>query len=126
MSDKINSVELETRIFNIGDLRFTPGGDAVCNARTNVAGKVDDKWEAEWIEVTAWGDAAEKLAHCKHGDDVILRKARLGGKAYRKKDGTLVTEVQINCNDLERVGSLDAGSPAPSRSTVPDDQDVPF
>jgi single-stranded DNA-binding protein len=123
MSDRENDLRAFTcRVYNIGQLRYTPGGDAVCNARTNVAGKHDGEWHPEWIAVTAWGDAADELAACSHGDDVILRDARLSGNAY-KKDGALVTEVAIHANKVERVGAI---APAATSPLPPADDQVPF
>lgn len=56
MTDKpqrINTVNLETRCFNIGELRFTPNGNAVCNARFNIATKHEDEWQTVWYQLTA-------------------------------------------------------------------------
>jgi single-stranded DNA-binding protein len=125
VSDRENDLRAFTcRVYSIGALRYTPGGDAVCNARTNVAGKLGDEWHPEWVSVTAWGEAADELAACSHGDDVILRDARLTGNAYKAKDGTLVTEVAIHANKVERVGAI----APPPQQTQPeiDPASVPF
>lgn len=121
---RLNEVVLETRVYNIKEVRHTAAGQAVCNASTNVAGKYDDEWHPVWYDLTAWGDAAIELSKCQHGDDIIIREGRLTANAFRNRDGELVVKPAISADVIERVGSMEpAGSFSPP---APTGDDVPF
>lgn len=121
---RTNAWDFETRVYNVRDLRYTPNGDAVCNARINLSTKLDDEWHSVWYDLAAWDDAAEVLARCEHGDDIIIYGGRVGANAYKDKHGQVQVEPRVNTNKLERVGSFDAGQP--QRTPPPADEDVPF
>lgn len=120
---RINSIDFQTKVYNVRELRRTQQGNAVCNARVKTNTQLDDEWQSSWFDLTAWDEAADVLAGCSHGDEVIIRGGRLGCSAYNSKEG-LTVEPRITTNQLERVGSLDAGAPA--RTPPPADSDVPF
>lgn len=124
MAQRLNEFRLETRLFNI-EMRYTPDGKALTNARTNLAFKLDGEWEPVWYSITAWEDAAEQLAKFEHGDDVIIT-GRQQPRGYVKKDGTLHTEPGFVIDTVTRADGTAApakvqSQPAPS----PDDQ-IPF
>lgn len=122
---RINSLDLQTKVYSVKELRFTPQGSAVCNARIKHSGKLDEEWRAGWIGLVAWDDAADILASCEHGGEVIIRGARVKLNPYRNRAGEVVDEVQYHTNKIERVGSFDAGQPARS-APAGDPNDVPF
>lgn len=124
MTERINEFRLTTRLFNI-EMRYTPDGKAVTNARTNLAFKLDGEWEPVWYSITAWEDAAEELAKFEHGDDVII-SGRQQPKGYRKKDGTLVSEPGFVIDTVTRVDGTAAPAKVQSQPKPNDDSDVPF
>src|SRR5207302_9924841 len=53
------------------ELRYTPGGTAICNVRLAVDG---DDGQTSWYTVTAWEHLAEIVgAHVKKGDRLGIR-----------------------------------------------------
>lgn len=130
MSDfptKINDTAYEGRVYSIGDLRVTPGGDPVCNARMSINRKFDGEWHSKWFDLTAWGDAADVLASCQHKDEVIVRGRLDLSKPYTKKDGTIVeADFAITADSVERAGGSTEPAPVSASQPAINPDDVPF
>lgn len=124
MTDRINEFRLTTRLFNI-EMRFTPDGKAVCNARTNLATKIKDEYHPVWYQITAWEQAAEELAKFEHGDDVVI-SGRQQPNGYQKRDGTLVVEPGFVIDTVTRADGTAAPTPVQSQPKPTADDDVPF
>lgn len=92
---------------NIGkepELKFTPGGDSVCNMSVAVSArrKVDGEWvdgEVTWYRVAAWGKFGEAcMENVSKGDAVIVRgKFKL---STYQKDGETKTMPEITAETL--------------------------
>jgi single-strand DNA-binding protein len=79
------SYQLTVIVGNLGrdaELRFTPGGQAVCNfsvatTRTYPGADGELKKETTWFRVTVWGKQAENCNTYLHkGDKVLIQDRR--------------------------------------------------
>jgi single-strand DNA-binding protein len=130
------------RLGRDAEIRYTPGGDAVCNLSLAVNyGQKDQSGNrpTQWIDASLWGKRAEALAqylvkgsvHCFTLEDIHL-------ETYQGKNGEGVKLV-ARVLDVElgpRVGGEQpASQPAqrqptpaarPKPAPQPDDDDIPF
>jgi single-strand DNA-binding protein len=74
----MRSATLIGRLIANPELRYTPGGTAVCNFTLRVSERQGEVWESHDFPVVAWGRGAERL--CKQGFDgaevVVIAKAQ--------------------------------------------------
>jgi single-strand DNA-binding protein len=136
------------RLGRDAEVRFTPGGDAVCNLSlaVNYGQKGQDgNRPTQWIDASLWGKRAEALwpyllkgtVHCFTLDEVHIEE-------YEGKNGK-GTKLHGRVTDVElgpRIGDAPAGGgqqqrqrenqmPGPGGSRPPaqddfDDSDIPF
>ena len=122
--DKVNEVRYEGKVFSVGNLNYTPQGNAVCNARMSVNRKFDDEWHSVWYSVAVWGDDAEVLARCNDKDEVIVTGRLDVSKPFTNKSGVhYEAGPAIFATKCERVGAFE---PAGAASVTAADSDVPF
>lgn len=110
------------RLGRDAEVRYTPGGDAVCNLSlaVNYGQKGDDgNRPTQWIDASLWGKRAEALAqylvkgsvHCFTLDEVHL-------ETYQGKNGEGVKLV-ARVLDVElgpRAGGEQSAAPAPRQA----------
>lgn len=131
------------RLGRDAEVRFTPGGDAVCNLSlaVNYGQKAaDGNRPTQWIDATLWGKRAEALAqylvkgsvHCFTLDEIHI-------ETYQKNGGGEGVKLVARVLDVElgpRVGGEQpASQPSPRQAAPaqrqkpapqPDDDDIPF
>lgn len=84
------------------ELRFTPGGDAVCSVsiadtprRQNQSGEWEDAGPTLWISVSVWKEAAEALANAAARGDKVTATGRLTLRLYDRQDGTQGQSLEL-------------------------------
>lgn len=138
------------RLGRDAELRYTPGGDAVCNLSLAVNfGQKDDAGNrpTQWFDATLWGKRAEALAqylvkgsvHCFTLDEVHL-------EVFTRADNTTGTKLACRVLDIElgprvngdqgaapaarqaapAAGGKPAPKPAPKAPPADMDDDIPF
>jgi|1185.fasta_scaffold1223120_1 single-strand DNA-binding protein len=91
------------------ELRFTPGGRAVCNL--NVAYDVRDrvgtgentKWISKgtmWVRVNVWGQMAENAAESLNKGDRIVAYGYWTDRDWTDKDGNAQVATEFNARDI--------------------------
>lgn len=114
------------RLGRDAEIRYTPGGDAVCNLSLAVNfGKKDDQGNrpTQWYDATLWGTRAEALAqylvkgsvHCFTLDELHI-------EAFQRQDGTTGTKLSCRVLDVElgpRVSGEAGAAPARTGQTPP-------
>ena len=105
------------------DLRYTPGGTAVCKFSLAVNKKYLDKQgnkqeKVYWAKIVAWGKLAEICGkHLSKGQECIIR-GELGLNEYMK-DGVKVSFTEITADRMNFCGSS-----APKARE--EEEDIPF
>jgi len=85
-----NTVNLVGNLTGEPELRFTTGGQAVCNTRMAVNERFQRN--GEWVErttymnVVAWGTLAENIAASLHKGDRIMASGRIQIREYAPSD----------------------------------------
>lgn len=135
-------------IGNLGadpEMRYTTGGDAVCNIRLATTDTWKDKASGEQRESTEWHRVVfyRRLAeiagqYLKKGSQVYI-EGRVRTRKWQDKDGQDRYTTEIEATEMKMLGRRDgnsggaasnAGSApaagAASRGPGPDDDDIPF
>lgn len=135
-------------IGNLGadpEMRYTTGGDAVCNIRLATTDTWKDKASGEQRESTEWHRVVfyRRLAeiagqYLKKGSQVYI-EGRVRTRKWQDKDGQDRYTTEIEATEMKMLGRRDGnsggaasnagGAPvagAASRGPGPDDDDIPF
>jgi len=136
MSSSVNRVILLGRLGQDPEVRFTPGGQAVCNFSL----ATDEEWKGkdgekqkrtEWCRIVVWGKLAELCGeYLKKGRQAYV-EGRLQTREY-EKDGQRRFSTEIIASTVVFLGGKDGGRSAPQegRSEPPPtgagDDDIPF
>jgi single-strand DNA-binding protein len=116
----VNKVVLIGRLTKDPELKFTPGnGTAVATLTLAVDRRIANKngqREADFIQVTVWGKAAENTANYMGKGRLMGVSGRIQTRTYDAKDGTrrYVTEVVA-----DEVQFLDRGNGAAPTTNRP-------
>lgn len=91
MAQSFNSVQLMGNLTRDPELRYTPGGVAVCSFSIAVSErfKKGEEWQerTHFFEITTWAGTAENVAkHKKKGDPVFVA-GRLVHETWNDKNG---------------------------------------
>lgn len=97
----INKVQILGNLGADPDLRFTPGGTAVCNLRIATTERWTDKntgekqERTEWHRITVWGKSAENCGRYLSKGRRVMVEGKLRTRSY-EKDGVrhYITEIQ--------------------------------
>lgn len=131
MSGSVNKVILIGRCGKDPEIRFTHGGQAVCNfsvatneSWTDKGGQKQER--VEWTRCVVWGKLAEIVGeHLKKGRQCYV-EGRLQTKEW-EKDGQKHYQTEVNASEVVFLGPKDGtphGETPPTRSG--DDSDIPF
>lgn len=130
-----------TLIGNLGrdpELRYTPGGKAVCDFSLATAEKSGGQERTTWFKVTIWGQRAEMLGQYVAKGSQVYVEGRLQLDEYTDREGAkrvtlnvTASEVQFLDRRVERTESQlarEAQAPLPRTETapMPSDEDIPF
>jgi single stranded DNA-binding protein len=95
--------DLVTKVGNIGavnengiELRYTPGGKAVCNFDIAVnTGKGENK-RTDWYKITCWDSLAENVVACLNKGDRVICWGVPDIEEYTDKEGNTRKQKKIN------------------------------
>lgn len=103
----------ETNITVVGnlvaepDLRFTPGGHAVCNFRIASTprqfNRQSNQWEdqeALFLTVNVWRQAAENVAESLQKGMRVMVSGRLRQRSYETREGEKRTVFEVEADDV--------------------------
>lgn len=134
----LNVVVVIGRLTKDPELRFTPGGKAVCQLRLAVdrgTSNPQGEKEADFFDVVVWDKQAENCANYLGKGRLIAVNGRLQSRSYDAQDGGRRTVVEIVARDvrfLERKPGSEGASGGPSSGSFgaeikpSNDDDVPF
>lgn len=129
----VNSCRFIGRLGQDPELQYTPGGTALVKLGLAVNGrrKVDEEWvdETTWVNLTAFGRAAENLAEYSNKGDMLAIDAQYQKRKYKDNEGNdrtghdfIVREWQVTA----RVGAGGASEEVDAVSDEDDDDTLPF
>ena len=109
------------------EVRYTPGGTAICNVSVATSSRRKDKASGESIEDTQWHrvtfyDRLAEIAgeYLKKGKPVYI-EGRLKYGKYTDKDGIERNTVDIVAEQMQMLGGRDSGGGTGGRYLAPRD-----
>ena len=105
-------VDINGNVARDPELRYTPGGTAICNVRLAVDG---DDGQTRWYTVTAWEHLAAAVGdHVNKGDRLGVR-GPAGERQWTGRDGverteTVVTAWVLHLHRRKPAGATGAGA----------------
>jgi len=106
------------------ELRYTPGGTAVCNFRIAVNQRVpagNDEWEVvpQWFKVACWGKQGEACnQYLKKGSRVLVDVSRMNfdkltgaPELFQRQDGTNGANYEVTAQTVRFLDSRPADQP---------------
>ncbi len=137
----VNKVILIGRLGKDPELKYTPGGRAVCNFSL----ATDRRWSSQdgqknqattWHNIVAWGKQAEVMKeYLQKGREVYI-EGRIDNRSYDDKDGNKRYISEVVVERFQFVGSradteappadVPAEASTPSTGDSQEDDDLPF
>lgn len=120
MAKSTNVVIFSGNLGRDPEIRYTEGGNAVCNARLAISdrSKAGGQWEdvTYWVGLVLFGKSAENFAAYTQKGSRVVVNGSLQIRDYKRKDGTDGREVEVRVSDftlMDRKGEGPSDS-APS------------
>lgn len=118
------------------ELRYTPGGAAVCEFAVAVNRKWSDKQgqpkeEVGFFDCTAWAKTAEVIAeHLKKGNPIFVEGRLMQDRWQDKESGQNRSKIKITVERFQFIGSKagngDSSAPPPQEEGAPEYDNTPF
>ena len=132
----MNKITLTGRLAADAELRYAPGGDAICNFRVASDVGFGDKKTTNWFSCQIWAKRGEALQpHLTKGTPVTVF-GRLTLREWTNKDGAKQLSPDVRVDEIELQGGKRDDSQQPQRQqqkqpplSTPDnfqDTDIPF
>lgn len=105
----MNKCILIGRLTRDPELRYTQSGTPVCSESLAVRRPTarDGEDDADFINITIWGKAAENLAKYKRKGGQIAIEGRLQVSNYTDREGEKRWKTEVVANSVEFIGSRD-------------------
>lgn len=148
MSEGLNRVILLGHLGADPELRYTQGGEAVCNLRIATteswfdAAAKERRERTDWHSVVVWGKRGEALGRILAKGSQILVEGGLRTSSYEDKEGNKRWKTEVHATnvvlcgkrpegDRQEQGRAERDTRAPARgngggSTSRHDDDIPF
>lgn len=111
----VNKVILLGRLGQDPDLKYTPGGQAVCNfsvattaSWTDKSGQKQEK--TEWTRVVVWGKLAELCNQYLSKGRQAFVEGKLQTRSWDDKDGTKRYTTEVLASTVQFPGGTSGGS----------------
>ena len=135
----VNKVILIGNLGRDPELKYTPGGNAVCNFTLATNEQWTDKAGAkqertEWHRVVVWGKQAEVCGqYLKKGRQAYV-EGSLTTREWNDKDGNKRTTTEVKAQRVQMLGRQGEGGGRPDADGTPlsepdpefSDDDIPF
>lgn len=138
----LNRVMLVGRLTRDPELRYTPGGTAVCTLPLAVSRRYPDRektgeWKEEvlYINVVTWQVLAERCGERLKKGSPVLVEGRLQSRSWESQEGQKRSVIEARADRVEMLaktgGTTESGEEAPAEevapeSKVPGEEDIPF
>lgn len=105
----MNKCILIGRLTRDPELRYTQSGTPVCSESLAVRRPTarDGEEDADFINISVWGKAAENLAKYKRKGGQIAIEGRLQVSNYTDREGAKRWKTEVVANSVEFIGSRD-------------------
>ena len=134
----LNLVILSGRLTQDPELRYTPSGRPVAKMRLAVTRRYksqDGEWQDEtlFIDVTAWGELAERCDRMLSKGSPLVVQGRLRSRSWETETGQKRSAVEVVARSiqfLEKFGAPEeievTQEEEPLKEGTPEEEDLPF
>lgn len=147
----LNKIQIIGRLGRDPEVRYTTGGDAVCNFSVATSERWKDKTSGEmkeettWHRVSAWGRQAEIVGEYLRKGSLVYVEGKMTSRKYTDQSGAEKESHEIRMQDMKMLSSREGGqqeggqqqrperqAPAPRPATAGGsgfddmDDDIPF
>ena len=107
------------------ELKYTQGGDAVCEFSVAVSQGKKDQETTAWYKCALFGKRGESLKQYLTKGKAVLVTGTLLVREWTDKEGAKRTSVEIRASDIVLMGDGKAQDPKPSKA-MEDSNEIPF
>lgn len=133
----LNLVILTGRLTQAPDLRFTPSGKAVAKMRVASSRSYKDpsgNWQEDtlFIDITAWGDLAERMSKRLTKGSPVMVQGRLRSRSWETEAGQKRMAYEIVAFSMQALEKMvpeaqpGAQEEPPLEEGIPEEEDLPF
>jgi single-strand DNA-binding protein len=132
----VNKVIILGRLGSDPELKYTPGGTAVCGFSLATTESYDDKKtgqkkeSTEWHKVVVWGKLAELCNQYLSKGKQAYVEGSLKTRSWDAKDGTKRYATEIIAKTVQFIDAKGSSSTAPETESEPEHDfsadDIPF
>lgn len=114
----INRVVISGRLTRDPELRYTPGGKAVCTVALAVNRRYKDasgQWQDDttYINVVCWMKVAELVNRYLHKGSPVLVEGRLESRSWETEAGQKRSVIEIRADRIDFLEKAQAGEADP-------------
>lgn len=129
----LNKVLLIGNLTRDPELRYTPGGSAVCNFTLAVNRTYNDKSGAKkedtcFLRITVWGKQGETCAQYLSKGRSAFVEGRLQSRSWETEDGQKRSAIDVVADRVQFLGGRGQRSDGPGdgMGSMPPEDDIPF
>ena len=133
----VNKVILVGNLGKDPEMRYTPGGTAVCSfsiATSETYTKDGEKvTDTEWHNIVTFNKLAEICGEYLVKGKQVYLEGKLKTSSWEDKEGNTKYKTEIVCHQMQMLGSrgedaprAEIPAPAPEAQGQPDFEDIPF
>ena len=126
-----NKVMLMGNLTRDPELRYTSGGQAVCNFSLAINRYFNDKQgerkeETTFMRITVWGKQGENCAQYLSKGRSAFVEGRLQSRSWETEDGQKRSAVDVVADSVQFIGGRnDSSKPSADSGAIAED-DIPF
>lgn len=126
-----NKVMLMGNLTRDPELRYTSGGQAVCNFSLAINRYFNDKQgerkeETTFMRITVWGKQGENCAQYLSKGRSAFVEGRLQSRSWETEDGQKRSAVDVVADSVQFIGGRNnSDAPAGNEGSIAED-DIPF
>jgi single-strand DNA-binding protein len=111
----LNKIQIIGRLGKDPEVRYTPGGEAVCNFSVATSERWKDKAtnevkeETTWHRVSAWGRQAEIVGQYLVRGSLVYVEGKMTSRKYADKNGVEKESFEIRMQEMKMLSSREGG-----------------
>jgi len=124
----VNLIVISGRLTRDPEVRYTAGGKAVARVRIansrRFLNQTTNEWqeEATFVDVSIWGDAAERAKDRLRRGSPVLVEGRIQSEEWQAKDGTKRSGIKITARRVQFLEAMAGADSAPTASPAASDE----
>jgi single-strand DNA-binding protein len=124
----LNRAQIIGRLGRDPEVRYVPGGEAVCNFTVATTERFKDKTTGEtkedttWHRVSAWGRQAEIVGEYLRKGSLVYVEGKMTVRKYKDQSGADKESHEIRMQEMKMLGGRDGDQqqrPAPAARPAP-------